>query len=287
MRNLFFKLFRDVPLGTSVEISSFNIWHILYLVAIFGCIIGAAVVLKNKSVDVKDKVLKTLAFLLMFSYLTDFFVHDFVYADFDSATGEYVGAGLNMDKLPFHICTVMCPIIVFAQFNKRFQKFLEPIAALAIVAPMMYLTYPSSGVGGEPWCYRVVQTMFFHGVELAWGILTLAYGKVALKWRNIWKAEVLLIGITIWAKLGNEMLGYNWFFLRENPFGITALDKGWLLPILIPTAIFAVTSLVYAINFGIIALVRKLSAKATVSEAAEAIAEEAVLEAAAADAEEK
>lgn len=283
MRNFFFKLFRDVPFGTSVEISSFNIWHILYLAAIFGCIIGGAFVLRKKSMDVKEKVLKTLAFLLMFSYLTDFFVHDFVYADFNSATGEYVGAGLNMDKLPFHICTVMCPIIVFTQFNKRFEKFLEPVAALAIVAPMMYLTYPSTGVGGEPWCYRVVQTMFFHGVELAWGVLTLAAGKTALKWKNIWKVEVLLVGITLWAKLGNEMLGYNWFFLRENPFGIAVLDKGWLLPILTPTAIFIIATAVYGINSGVLAIARKLSQKVCVAEECEA--EEAVLEAAASDAE--
>ncbi len=256
MRNLFFKLFSDTPLGSTIEIESFNVWHILYLVLIFGLIITAAFVFKNKSMEKKEKILRILAFSLIFSYLTDYFVHDFVDADINDA-GEYIRNGLNMDKLPFHICTAMCPIVVFTTFNNRFRRVFEPVAALAITAPMMYLVYPSTGVGGEPWCYRVVQTMFFHGVEMAWGILAVALGVTKLQWKNVWKAEVLLIGITLWAKLGVTLLEYNWFFLRENPFGIEALDKAWLLPIVVPSAIFAIVTAVYGLKSGIAAICKK------------------------------
>ena len=152
MRNLFFKLFSDTPTGCGIEIASFNIWHFAYLFVIFGSIFLGYRILKNKSVETKEKVLGMIAFLLMFSYLTDFFVHDFVYASYNETTGEYTNAGLNMDKLPFHICTSMGVIVTFAQFNKRLHRFLEPIAAIAIVGPLMYLCYPSTGVGGEPWC---------------------------------------------------------------------------------------------------------------------------------------
>lgn len=261
MRDLFFKLFSDTPFGASDfwHIESFNIWHFLYLILMFGSILLTALYLKNKSPETKEKVLRTLAFLLIFSYITDYFVHDFVYANFDEATGEYIRAGLNMDKLPFHICTSMGVIVTFATFNKRFERFLEPIAALAIAAPLMYIVYPSTGVGGEFWCYRVVQTMFFHGIEMAWGILMVATGKTSLRWKNIWKAEILLIIITLWAKLGATLLEYNWFFLISNPFGIEALNKPWLLPIITPTAIFAVVAAIYGINSGIKAIINKKS----------------------------
>ena len=259
MRNLFFKLFSDTPFGASATIESFDIWHILYLIAIFGLITLAAFIFKNKKLETKEKVLRVLAAVLLFSYLTDYFVHDFVYADYVETTGEYVRGGLNMDKLPFHICTVMCPILLFTTYNKKLHKFLEPVAAIAITAPMMYLVYPSTGVGGEPWCYRVVQTMFFHGVEMAWGILAVAMGLTKLEWKNVWKAEILLIGITLWAKLGVTMLEYNWFFLESNPFGIEALDKPWLLPIVVPTAIFAITASVYGVKTGIAALCKKFN----------------------------
>lgn len=263
MRELFFKLFSDTPLGASEfwHIESFNLWHILYILIIFGAIFGGAYYLKDKSDETKDKVLRTIAFLIMFSYLTDYFVHDFVYASFDEATGEYIRAGLNMDKLPFHICTAMGVIATFTQFNSKLHRFLEPIAALAIVAPMMYLVYPSTGVGGELWCYRVFQTMFFHGMLMAWGILNVATGKTSLRWKNIWKAEILLIIITLWAKLGVTLLDYNWFFLKYNPFGIAALDKPWLLPIITPTAIFAIVAAVYGISYGVIAVMKKLEEK--------------------------
>ena len=101
--------------------------------------------------------------------------------------------------------------------------------------------------------------MFFHGIELAWGVLMLTTGKTSLKWKNIWKAEILLIIITLWAKLGVTMLEYNWFFLIYNPFGIAALDKPWLLPIIVPSAIFLVVVAVYGINSGIVAIINKKS----------------------------
>ena len=254
MRALFFKILSDNPTGCSAIIESFNIWHILYLIVMFGATIGGAFLLKNKSMEKKNKVLRILAIALTVSYITDFFVHDFVYSD-DGITG----AGLNMDKLPFHICTVLCPIIAFTQFNKRCQKFFEPVAALAIVAPLMYITYPSSGVGGEPWCYRTVQTMFFHGVEFAWGFLAVATGRTALRWKNIWKSAVALAGITLWAKLGNILLEYNWFFLREDPFGIGL--KPYILLFAIPAGIFAMVALIYSINYGVLAIIRKIETK--------------------------
>ncbi len=253
MRALFFRLFSDTPLQSDIVIESFNVWHILYVLLIIGGTIGMAFLLKNKSLETKEKVLRFLAYALVISYISDFFVHDFVYADYEN--GEYIRAELNMDKLPFHICTVLCPIIAFTQFNKRFAKFLEPVAALAIVAPLMYITYPSSGVGGEPWCYRTVQTMFFHGVEFAWGFLVVATGKTKFTFKNIWKAAVVLAGITLWAKLGNILLEYNWFFLREDPFGIGL--PSWSLIFLVPLAIFAMVALIYGIYYGVLAVMKK------------------------------
>lgn len=257
MRDLFFKLFSDTPFGANVTVESFNIWHILYLVVILGGAIVTAVLLKNKDITIKEKILKTLAFLLVVSYISDFFVHEFVYADYEN--GEYIAAGLNMDKLPFHICTVMCPIIAFTQFNKKFERFIEPVAALAIVAPLMYLTYPSTGVGGEPWCYRTFQTMFFHGVEFAWGFLAVAFGKTDFKFKNIWKAGVILVGIDLWAKLGNTLLEHNWFFIESDPFGIGL--PPWSLMILVPIAIFAMVAIIYGIYYGVIAIIKKRESK--------------------------
>ena len=261
MRDLFFKIFGDSYFNTGISITAFSIPHIVYLVLIFGGIALAAYLIKDKDMQAKDKVLRFLAYALVISYVFDFFVHDFVYD------------GMNIDKLPFHLCTVMCPVVAFTQFNKKFEKFREPVSVLAIVGPLMYLTYPASIGSGEPWCYQAVQTMFFHGVELAWGILTITSGKVRLQIKNCWKSAVGLGLITLWAKFGNLILEKNWFFLEEDAFYIGLVESGaipqWSLMIFTPAGVFLVALAIYGIYYGVKKWLKKKNAPA-VEEAAQA-----------------
>ena len=249
MRDLFFKLFEMSHFNTGISITAFSLTHIVYLLLIAGAIVGLFLSFRKKGEEKTEKILRILAYALTISYLSDFFVHDFVYG------------GLNMDKLPFHICTVLCPIVAFTQFNKRFKKFLEPVAMLSIVAPLMYLCYPASVGDGEPWCYQAVQTMFYHGTLLAWGILNVAFGKVKPQLKNCWKGLILLLIITLWAKLGNILLEHNWFFLNEDAFYIGLVAGGiipkWSLMVINPVAFFLVILAVYGIIYGIRAIIKK------------------------------
>ncbi len=239
MRELFFKLFAMSHFDTGISITAFSIPHFVYLFLIFGGIWLTWLRNRKQSEDKKEAVLRFLAYGLILSYLSDFFVHDFVYG------------GMNMDKLPFHICTVLCPLVGIAQFNRKGHKILEPVAVLAVLAPLMYLCYPASIGDGEPWCYQAVQTMFYHGVLLAWGVLNLAFGKVRLQLRHCWKCAVALVGITLWAKLGNVLLEHNWFFLNEDAFYIGLVEGGviprWSLMIINPVVFFLAVLLVYAV----------------------------------------
>lgn len=255
MRELCFKLFEMSHFNTGIKITPFSISHIVYLVLIFGGTALAWWLLRNKSLQVKDKALRFLAYALVLSYLSDFFVHEFVYD------------GLNMDKLPFHICTVLCPLAAIAQFNRKGYKILEPVAVLSVLAPLMYLCYPASVGDGEPWCYQAVQTMFYHGVLLSWGVLNLALGKVKLQWSHCWKCAVLLIAITLWAKLGNILLLHNWFFLEEDAFYIGLVANGiipkWSLMIINPVVFFLACLAVYLIVCPIQKATSKKALKAT------------------------
>lgn len=239
MRELFFKLFAMSHFDTGISITAFSIPHFVYLFLIFGGIWLTWLRNRKQSEDKTEAVLRFLAYGLILSYLSDFFVHDFVYG------------GMNMDKLPFHICTVLCPLVGIAQFNRKGHKISEPVAVLAVLAPLMYLGYPASIGDGEPWCYQAVQTMFYHGVLLAWGVLNLAFGKVRLQLRHCWKCAVALVGITLWAKLGNVLLEHNWFFLNEDAFYIGLVEGGviprWSLMIINPVVFFLAVLLVYAV----------------------------------------
>lgn len=241
MRDLFFKLFEMSHFDTGIKITPFSPAHIVYLVLIFGGIIGGWFLLRKKSAETKEHALRFLAYAVVVSYLSDFFVHEFVYG------------GLEMDKLPFHICTVLCPLCAIAQFNKNGHKIREPIAILSILAPMMYLCYPASVGDGEPWCYQAVQTMFYHGVLMAWGILSVALGAVKPDIKQSWKSGVALIGITLWAKLGNVLLEHNWFFLEEDAFYIGLVEQGmipqWLLMVINPVVFFLAVLFIYGVCY--------------------------------------
>ena len=243
MRELFFKLFEMSHFDTGISVTAFSIPHFVYLALIFGTIIFLWLKLRRGNDAGREKILRILAYVLAVSYLSDFFVHEFVYGE------------MNIDKLPFHICTVLCPLVCFAQFNRNGHKLLEPVTMLAVLAPMMYLCYPAIIGDGEPWCYQAVQTMFYHGTLMAWGILNLAYGAVKPELRNCWKSAAVLIGITLWAKLGNILLEHNWFFLEEDAFYIGLVENGiipkWLLMIVNPAVFFLAVLALYGVCYGL------------------------------------
>ena len=249
MRELFFKIFADSFFNTGIQITPFSIAHIVYMVLIFGSIILGWLCLRNQSTEKKEKALRFLAYALLISYLSDFFFHDFVYD------------GMNKDKLPFHICTVLCPLVAIAQFNRKGHKIAEPVAMLAMLAPMMYLCFPASVGDGEPWCYQAVQTMFFHGVLMAWGILSVAFGAVKPDIKRCWQSALALVCITLWAKFGNLILDQNWFFLEEDAFYIGLVEDGiipkWVLMIVNPVVFFLAVLATYGVVYALRAAGKK------------------------------
>ncbi len=253
MRDLFFKLFSMSHFNTGIKITAFSIPHFVYMFLIFGTAVLLYCLFKDKQTDAKVKVLRVLAYLLVLSYLSDFFVHEFVYG------------GLNTDKLPFHVCTVMCPLVAIAQFNRKGKKIIEPIAIMSILGPLMYLCYPASVGDGEPWCYQAVQTMFYHGTLLIWGVLTVAFGEAKLDIKKCYTSAILLVLITLWAKLGNLLMEHNWFFLEEDAFYIGLVGNGiipkWSLMIINPIVFFLAVLAVYGVCYGIKAIVKKKASK--------------------------
>lgn len=250
MRDLFFKLFEMSHFNTGIKITPFSVSHIVYMLLIFGTAVLLYLLFSKKETGAKVTVLRVLAYLLVISYLSDFFVHEFVYD------------GLNEDKLPYHICTVLCPLVGITQFNKNGKKIIEPIAVLSILAPLMYLCYPASVGSGEPWCYQAVQTMFYHGTLFVWGVLTVAFGEVKLDIKKCYKSAILLVLITLWAKLGNTLIdGHNWFFLEEDAFYIGLVANGiipkWSLMVINPTVFFLAVLAVYGVCLSVSALAKK------------------------------
>ena len=215
--------------GGNITIELFSLWHFGYIFLILGTTGLLAYLFSKKSSEQQDKLLNVFAVLVIGSYIWDFFMMPL-------SEGE-----INLDKLPFHICTFMGVCVPFAQFNKRFSKIKDVIVTLSIVSSLMYITYPGSALGGiTPWSYKVVQTFLFHGFLFTWGVLNLALGKVTLSMSKIYKPAIGIVCIIAWAFFGSLVYSpagtkHDWFFVRGNtyPFIPEAL-----MPLVVFAAVF-------------------------------------------------
>jgi len=107
MNNLFSKIFRYIPKEDITPL--FGIEYFILLFVILSLVIGACLLLKNRSLKVKENIIKWTAFMIMFLYIFDFFVQPFW-------AGEMIP-----HKLPFHICTVTGVLISFVTFSKKLE----------------------------------------------------------------------------------------------------------------------------------------------------------------------
>lgn len=242
----------------TISTSVFDIWHFLYLIIIVGAIIGAAFALKGRSEKTKKTTLNVIAIVTLALYIFDFFVQPFV------SSNKFE---LNIDKLPFHICTLMGIVAVFAQFSNK-QWFKETAVALSLTAAMMYLVYPGTALDGVPWCYKVMQTMIYHGMLFAWAVLNLTTKQTKLSFKNIWMPIIGLVIVALWATVGNVCYNssyaggdgnhhWDWFFLTGSTFGLSP----WLQPFLTIAAFTAVLAMVYLIYWGVVKISAKIKDK--------------------------
>lgn len=243
MREFFLNLFetREEPF----DVTLYSVWHILYALIIFGSIFALVLFLRKKDRSMAERVLNIVAYLIIGVYVADFFIQPL-----------FRDGAMNVDKLPFHICTLLCPVIALTQFNKRFKGIKEPVAFLSVIAPLMYIVYPGSALGTEsPFCYEIMQTFLYHGLLLAYGVLMLTTKTVIPNIKNSYKT-LIGIGLTvIWAAFGNIVYseegwgkGYDWFFITGKTFPFVP-------PILMPLAVILCTFGMVMVIYGLYYLI--------------------------------
>lgn len=220
----------------------FGIWHILYLLFF---LIGIFLVCKFYKDKAKAaSVCLNLAFGL---YILDFFLMPFAYGEID------------IEKLPFHACTAMCVMSFLSARVDKLQKYQDQFALLGLISNCIYLVYPA-GVGWyqiHPFCYRVIQTLVFHGLMTSFGIFYFLSQKNAFAFASRKKELMVLCGQTAWALLGNTLYNgqageydhfFNWFFVVRDPFYLLPEDIApWVMPFVVVVAFFGVEMMIYCI----------------------------------------
>ena len=247
--NFLHNLLADKTGGT--VFTCFGIWHILYMLVIFGGTILAIILLKNKPQETKNKVINIAVSVAFWLYMADFFLMPFAYGEID------------IDKLPFHACTSMCVLSFASRRSKFLSKYTLQFALIGLISNIIYVVYPDGVAAHQihPLSYRAVQTLLFHGFMTAYGILTLTLDNIKLEWKKCYRELVVLVLLAAWALFGNYFYSgengsyihnFNWFFVRRDPFGLfeESLSR-YIMPFITIAAFFGIDLIIYSIYFSI------------------------------------
>ena len=250
MREILINIFKDDTFGP--DITLFGFFHLFYFFIIICVTLLLIFLFKDKEEAKKKKLLDIYAIILVCLYLGDFFVHPFMNNE----------NALNVDKLPFHICTLSCPLIAIIRiFPDKTKRIANAVTVLGLVGALMYLTCPNGAVGEgvKAFSYRMLQTFTYHGVLFTYGILSLTLGLNKLDYKKIYIEAIMiacLVLISLGANHAYSIPGghhYDWFFTTGSSFGVNEVA----MPFLMFGIIFAMCNAIYLLYFGIKKLIEK------------------------------
>ncbi len=240
--------------------SCFGLWHLCYLLAIIAVAVIAVLYLKQKGKEIRQKTISLFMNCSFGLYIADFFLMPFAYGKID------------VEKLPFHICTAMCVMCFWSRHDKVLGRFKLQFALLGFISNLVYLIYPAGVMWYQvhPFSYRVIQTLLFHGLMTIYGLLVLIFDDIQVSWKLCYRDLVVVSFMTIWAIAGNALYtgsawgqsnNFNWFFVTRDPFYLIPENIApYVMPFLNIALFFAADMLVYAGYF----LIKKLLSKSVV-----------------------
>lgn len=245
MYSVLHKIFSDKSDGT--VFTCFGAWHFGYIALVLLITFFVFRFLKNKSIDQKNRVARVFINISFGIFIADFFFMPIAYGEID------------IEKLPFHICTAMC-VASFLSYRWSFlEKFRASFALLGFISNLVYLIYPAGVMWHQthPLSYRVIETLMFHGFMCIYGLLVLVFEKDKLCFKKCYRDFFVIVGMTLWAMLGNSVYNgdyggktrfFNWFFVVRDPFNIFSEESApFIMPILNIILFFAAELLIYLI----------------------------------------
>lgn len=225
----------------------FGPWHFLWigLTAVLGILLWRGLRLQPPK---ERTAAMTRLFSLVFGlYILDVFLMPLAYGEID------------IEKLPFHACTAMCVMCFLSRRSPRLSRYRASFALLGFVSNAVYLLYPAGVMwhSVHPLCYRVVQTLSFHGLMCVSCLLSLVFEEGGENWKPHLSVTAAMTG---WACLGNTCYNsdarfYNWFFVVRDPFFLIPAEVS---PFVMP---FLNTLLFFAVELALCTLLRRIRAK--------------------------
>ncbi len=231
----------------------YNLWHILYLVLLVGAILLSVMTVKRP--ETRRRITAFTVNTAFALYMADFFLMPFSYGYID------------IDKLPFHVCTLMSILCFWSRHNRFLGSFRLSFALMGLIGALIYVVYPAGVADGEVsfFSYRILQTLLFHGLMVAYGVFSLAFGEVKLGGRELGRDALVTAVMLLWAIVGNSFYSgvedgrtFNWCSAASDPFGLIPSNLApYLTPIAVAVALLGMDLVIYLLY----AAVRRMQAR--------------------------
>ena len=235
---------------------AFSFSHVLFLVLTIASIVLTIYLFKNKTQEQKTKLIDTTVIIALCLYIADFFLMPFSYGYID------------IDKLPFHLCTSMSIMCMLARRTKVFAKFKTSFTIMGLIGALMYISYPAGVTQADGYSYRILQTVIYHGFMLAQGVFAIAFNDLDLSKKTLKYDAIAIIGLAVWAFIGNTLYSgvltetcqciegctnvvnvynhdFNWFFVKHDAlYMISDEIDVYFTPYVMVIVIFGVSALI-------------------------------------------
>lgn len=209
----------------------FSLCHIIYLLIISFIIVITIVLYKKRNEEEKIKLINFTLILAVIVYILDFFLMPF-------SEGE-----ISLDKLPFHICTLMSVMSLLSRKTKFFARFKTSFTLMGMIGATLYLVYPAGVNEADGYSYRIIQTVLYHGLMIAYGVFSIAFNDLDLGRKTLKYDLVAITSLALLAFVANNLYSgvieqiceckegclevikvydfdFNWFFVKHDPLYI-------------------------------------------------------------------
>lgn len=230
MYELIQNLLSDKETG-NFTFAPFSLCHIIYLLIISFIIFITIVLYRKRSKEEKIKLINFTLILAVIVYIADFFLMPF-------SEGE-----ISLDKLPFHICTLMSIMSLLSRKTKFFARFKTSFTLMGMIGATLYLVYPAGVNEADGYSYRIIQTVLYHGLMIAYGVFSIAFSDLNLGRKTIKYDLVAITSLALLAFVANHLYSgvieevcgckegclevikvydfdFNWFFVKHDPLYI-------------------------------------------------------------------
>ena len=239
----------------------FSIQHIIWMVISVAIIIGLVIALKKKRPSLKAVLSSAFVICVASELIKVFSCIEMV----SSSDGSILYPYLELQHLPFHLCSVQLFMIMYCRFGKGeisessgkqfILRFMYPTcaigAAFAIALPSIFnTTITVNQAFTHPIAY---QTFIYHSMLIAFGIYVPMSNEVRFSWKTYWKTMGFFGLVAFMALYLNSLFASatyqngklvsvdyvtNFFFVYKTPIGLALNSKlAWMIYLLILVAL--------------------------------------------------